>query len=176
MILSALMLGSALAQTNSCDDVAVPDAQVQIAWISPLRRTVGSGTWIEVVRVVDLEGWLSAETQDPTRLLQVLGMKGRRTKEVDVSKYKITVFDVDAAWLCRPLEGGTPGETHAGVSVCETGQQKPLWGHRKGFTGCGYSMDTGASARGLDVYRVRWAEASTQGFCVFPLDRFIEAN
>jgi hypothetical protein len=106
-------------------------------------------------------------------MLQALGMKGRRARIARAEDYKITVFDVDAGWLCRPIEGGSPGEEHAGISICEESQQQPLRSHRPGFSGCGYSLDTGASMRGLDVYRIRWADASAWGFCVLPLERFI---
>jgi hypothetical protein len=106
-------------------------------------------------------------------MLQALGMKGRRARAAKVENYKITVFDVDASWLCRPIEEGTPGEEHAGVSICEQSQQKPLRANRRGFTGCGYTLDTGASMRGLDIYRIRWSEASAWGFCVLPLERFV---
>ena len=62
----------------------------------------------------------------------------------------------------------------AGVTVCEEKQQKPLWGYKKGWTGCGYAEDTQSKQRSLDVVRMRWADASSWGFCVLPLDRFIE--
>jgi hypothetical protein len=169
----ALFIGST-AQAQSCDEVAAPGAQVQIAWVSPLRKTVGARGWIEVVRVSDLRTWVRDHEEDTTRVLQVLGVKGRRARAVDAQDYKITLFDVDAAWLCRPIDGGTPGEPHQGVSICEEPQQDSLWAHRRGYSGCGYSLDTGASVRGLDVYRIRWSEASAWGFCVMPMERFIK--
>ena len=172
MLLSAL-LAIATAQAQSCDGVADPGDQVQVAWVSPLRKTVRGNAWIEVVRVSDLRTWVREQDQDTTRMLQGLGMKGRRARVARPEDYKITIFDVDSSWLCRSIEGGVPGEEVAGVSVCEASQQKPLMGHRKGYTGCGYTLDTGASKRGMDVYRIRWAEASAWGFCVLPLERFV---
>ena len=164
------------AQTSSCDELGDVGSQTHVAWVSPLRQTVRGNQWIEVVRVADLREWIADNDPEAVRVLQALGMKGRRARSVDVSNYKITVFDVAADWMCRPIEGGTPGEPIEGVSQCEARQQRPLGGHRRGYTGCGYSLDTGASLRGLDVYRIRWSEAATQGFCVMPMSRFLDAE
>jgi hypothetical protein len=60
----ALFLGST-AQAQSCDEVAAPGAQVQIAWVSPLRKTVGARGWIEVVRVSDLRTWVQTTRKTP---------------------------------------------------------------------------------------------------------------
>ena len=53
----------------------------------------------------------------------------------------------------------------AGVTVCEA-KQRGLWGHKKGYSGCGYIEDTQTGQRSLDVVRIRWADASSRGFCV----------
>ena len=87
---------------------------------------------------------------------------------------KVTIFDVKREWLCRPIEEMEPGTVKAGVTVCEAKQQRGLWGYKKGYTGCGYIEDTQTSSRSLDVVRLRWADASSWGFCVLPLERFLE--
>jgi hypothetical protein len=87
--------------------------------------------------------------------------------------YKITIFDVQGQWLCRPILDGVDGEDSNGVAICGDSDSKSIHHHRPGYTGCGYTLDTAASSRGLDVYRIRWSEASAWGFCVMPLDRFI---
>ena len=170
------LIGVVGAQSPTCDELEAVGSQAHIAWVSPLRQTVRANQWIEVVRVSDLQEWIIENDPDAVRVLQALGMKGRRAHSVDVDNYKITVFDVASDWLCRPIEDGLPGEPLAGISQCETRQQRPLTGHRRGYTGCGYSLDTGASMRGLDVYRIRWSEAATQGFCVMPMSRFLEVE
>ncbi|MGB0638714.1 MAG: hypothetical protein ACPGTU_05245, partial [Myxococcota bacterium] len=62
----------------------------------------------------------------------------------------------------------------SGAITCEEKQQKPLMGHKKGWTGCGYIEDTQTKDRSLDVFRVKWSDASSSGFCVMPLDRFLD--
>ena len=162
------------AQAQSCMEVANPGEQTQVAWISPLtKRVVGNG-WIEVVPVSELRRWVQEQGPETARLLQGLGMKGRRVRALQPEDYKITIFDVDSSWLCRPIEGGVPGEDYNGVAICETKEQGARWGHHRGYTGCGYSLDTGASNRGLDVYRVRWSDVSAWGFCVLPMERFLK--
>lgn len=151
---------------------AVPDA-VQVAWISPSGKTVGGGAWMEVVRVADLRTFLRAQGANQVRLLQALGMantkgKGRAAKR----DYKVTIFDVRSAWMCRPLDAGDAEKVVEGVAVCPAGQQQGAT--RRGFSGCGYTKDALTGGRGLEVYRVRWRDASSGGFCVMPLDRFLQ--
>ena len=69
----------------------------------------------------------------------------------------------------------TAGEDVSDIAACPASEQEAADRmHRAGFTGCGYTLDTHASTRGLDVYRVPWSEASAWGFCVMPLTRFLE--
>jgi hypothetical protein len=89
--------------------------------------------------------------------------------------YKITIFDVQSDWLCRPLSDAEPGADIAGVAACmERTDRYTDRDHRDGFTGCGYTLDTAASTRGIDVFRVPWVDASAWGFCVMPLERFLQ--
>lgn len=171
--LLAALAGPAAAQASCQEVAAVPDA-MQVAWIAPLGKRVGANSELEVVRVADLRG-LARTQREPVRLLQALGVLGRKpSARRQGQEWQVVIFDVKAAWLCRPIEGGEPGTLDGGVPVCAPEWQGPLGGHRKGYTGCGYSLDTGAGARGIDVFRVDWETASSLGFCLLPLPRFLE--
>lgn len=162
------------ARASTCEEVAaVPDA-LQVAWVAPLGRRVGASTSLEVVRVSDLRA-RAREVQGPDRVLQVLGLLGRRPTEAQRARaWQVVVFDVRAEWLCRPVEEAEEGALLGGVRACVGDEVSPASGHRKGWTGCGYSLDTGASTRGLDVFRVDWETATTNGFCLLPLQRFLD--
>ncbi len=170
----ALLLPSRAAARDegSCMALgAVPDA-VQVAWVSPVAKTVGARSWLDVVRVSDLRALLNGKGVTRVRLLQALGLAGARGKGRAVKRdYKVTIFDVRSSWLCRPMRGGTADKVVEGVAVCASGQQK---GARRAFTGCGYTRDTVTGGRGLDVFKVRWRDASSGGFCVLPLERFMK--
>ena len=177
-MLTALLLASTVglsteAQAQACGTVASTPESTQVAWISRRSRRVPSRQVIEVVRVQDLRAWIRDNGADEARLVQGLGMAPRKGGFASTRPYKVTIFDVRADWLCRPIQGGTPGADTLGVAVCEEKDGKALRHHTAGYSGCGYSLDTAASTRGLDVFRVRWSEASAWGFCVMPLDRFI---
>lgn len=179
LLLGAAILGAALAapppalaaQTNACSALAdVPDA-MQVAWISPMKKTVGTNTWLEVVRVQDLRAWVRAQGADQLRLLQGLGLanakgRGRHVK----GDWKITIFDVKSDWVCRPVEDSPAGKDLLGAPVCEN---PSAVGPRRGYSGCGYAVDGLNAGRGLDVFRMRWRDASRAGFCVMPLERFL---
>lgn len=168
----SLPLAAGAREAETCAELgAVPDA-VQVAWVSPVTKVVRAGTWLDVVRVSDLRAFLAAKGQSPIRLLQALGIvnakgKGRAAKK----DYKVTIFDVRSSWLCRPLDGSAADRVVNGVAVCAPAQQD---GSRRAFTGCGYTRDTASEGRGFDVYKVRWRDASSGGFCVLPLDRFLK--
>jgi hypothetical protein len=162
-----------LAPAFACEPVdPLPDV-TQVAWISPLNDDAGANTWLEVVRVSDLRAWIHAKGKEPDKVLHAVGMVGRKDTVDADDRYKITIFDVKKEWLCRPIDG-QEGVTVSGVPICEDRQQRALRGHRPGYTGCGYSLDTGASVRGLDVFRIEWSSASTLGFCTMPLERFLD--
>lgn len=161
------------AHAQACQPLSqAPDA-VQVAWVSPARRTVRAGTTLEVVRVSDLRTWMNEHGRETGRVLQALGMARRNPRAALRKEWKVTVFDVRSAWMCRPVDGVPPGADKAGVVACTAADAGPLAGHKPGYSGCGYSLDTGASVRGLEVYRITWEDASSQGFCVMPLSRFV---
>lgn len=156
----------------------MPEA-LQVAWVAPLGRRVGADSSLEVVRVSDLRA-RAREAPGPDRVLQLLGLLGRKPTEAQRARaWQVVVFDVRAEWLCRPVEDAAEGTAlegtaQGGVAVCTGDEVGPARGHRKGWTGCGYSLDTGASTRGLDVFRVDWETATTNGFCLLPLQRFLD--
>ena len=167
------LIGLAHAQTCS-EPKAMPDS-LQVAWISPAAKGVRMNGWVEAVRVSELRAWLRDNGKDKVRMLKSLGMVGTRGGRWAAKRpYKVTIFDVKREWLCRPIADTEPGTVRGAVTVCEEKQQKPLWGHKKGWTGCGYVEDTQSKERGLDVVRLRWGDASSWGFCVLPLERFLE--
>ena len=171
IVLSLLSIASA----QTCADVKSLPESLQVAWISPASKSVGMNGWVEAVRVADLRAWIRSHGKDKVRLLKGLGMvRAKGGKWAAKKPYKVTIFDVKKEWLCRPLEDTAPGTINNGVTVCEERQQKGLWGHKKGYTGCGYIEDTLSQERSLDIVRIRWADASSWGFCVLPLERFID--
>jgi hypothetical protein len=172
-LLLAAALAAAPAAAQACGALTDVPAATQVAWISRSGKRVRSAKTLEVVRVSDLRAWIRENGADEARLLQGLGMAPRRGGAATRRPYKITIFDVQTGWLCRPIDGATPGEDRMGVAACSEADAGPVCGHRRGYTGCGYTLDTAASHRGVEVFRVRWDEASAWGFCVMPLDRFI---
>ena len=174
--LAALALGVAprAARAQACQSVAEVPEGVQVAWISPVGRRVRAGATIEVVRVTELRKWVRDHGADSARLVQAVGMAPRRGGRRAQKDYKVVIFDVQAGWMCRPMGDVDAGKDVGGVIACDRAEGGRIYLHRPGFTGCGYSLDTGASTRGLDVFRVRWSDASTWGFCTMPLERFIK--
>jgi hypothetical protein len=170
MAMTTTALGS-----GACEPTAPVDDTIQVAWIAPKAERVRKHTVLEVVRVSDLRAWVSAKNADPLRTLQGLGMVGRNVQEIDGTDWTISLFDVKVTWLCRPIQGETPGTAVVGVAACVEDQQVALdEGHTQGFTGCGYTLDMGASNRGLDIFRLDWETAVSNGFCLWPLERFLE--
>lgn len=175
-LLALLVVSAPSHAAEACGELAAPPDSLQVAWVSNLPKRVKNRTWLEVVRLSDLRAWMAANEvdsgADALRLLQGLGMVGRKASVA--KEAKITIFDVQSEWLCRPLLDGVPGAELAGVSTCEEPQQGRISGHGRGYTGCGYTLDTGASTRGLEVFRVTWETASAWGFCTMPLSRFLD--
>ena len=169
----ALLAGAPAAQAaDACElPQTVPEA-MQVAWVSPTGQGVGLKGMLNVVRTADLRALVVAEKREPTSLLRAIGLLGRRQK---IRRgYKVTLFDVRTEWLCRP-SAGAEGEDHAGVARCEAGwQRKGARLRRQSWTGCGYLDDTADGHRSVDVIRIRWRVAIAGGFCVLPLERFIE--
>ena len=172
LLLAALALAPAYAQDAAClavGDVADP---TQVVWISPTRAHVRARGWMEVIEMDDLEAWAKEHGKDSVRFLQAAGVVSKSGHKARSTTWKVTIFDVARDITCRPIEGAVPGTPVGSVAVCE--DQKPAKGGHHGFTGCGYTRDTGSGSRGLDVLRVRWEDAAREGFCVMPLDRFLE--
>ncbi|MFZ5478287.1 MAG: hypothetical protein ACOZNI_16085 [Myxococcota bacterium] len=152
-----------------CGELQTPPERFQVAWVSPVRATVGAGAALDVVRVADLRKLIEARRADPLAVLQALGLAGKR----DAREWKVTVFDVERAWLCRPVDA-VAGDDVAGVRACDEGWQRPGRGTReKAWTGCGWLKDTQTGERTLDVYRLDWEAAVRWGFCVLPMGRFL---
>ncbi len=162
------LLGLALA----CEPLQpVPD-QLQVAWVSKLPASAGNETWLQVVRLDALRSLVQSGSRDSARVLRGLGLLGR-TQKLPAVPYKVTVFEVERAQLCRPLDG-EPGADASGVVTCDTPEQRAGAGTKaSSYSGCGYLTDLGAGARGPDVFRVRWADAVRKGFCVLPWERFL---
>ena len=161
----SLLLSVALA-----DECAAPNpvsGGLQVAWISPVRKRARSKKPLQVVRVGDLRAWVEDEGADQTRVLQGLGQVKKKPGWRAKRRYKVTLFDVNPGDLCRAIEDVPVGTDVAGVAACD--ELKTV----RGESSCGWTVDTVTEARGLDTYRISWAEASVRGFCVFPLERFL---
>lgn len=168
LILAVLLANPA----GACEPVAeVPEA-LQVAWVSKVPAAAGNNTWLEVVQLGDLRGLIERSTRDSATALRGLGLLGRTQKLR--ATYKVTVFELSRSVLCRPVDG-EPGADVAGVPICDHPDQRQGAGVKaSAYTGCGYATDLGSGVRGLDVFRVRWADAVTKGFCVLPWDRMIK--
>jgi hypothetical protein len=165
-----LALGLAHAQESEgavCPDLAAPPDDLQVAWVSPVRRRVRAHSALAVVRVADLRALIRAQGPDPTRTLQTLGLRGPHA-EVR-RRWKVTIFDVEVGQLCRPVEDVPEGEDADGLPACGGGRAT---GARR-VTGCGQTLDRATGLPGLDQFQITWREASRQGFCVMPLERFL---
>jgi len=166
-----IVLASALA-APTCDSVGAVSEKVQVAWISPVRQRVSSDRYLEVVQLSELRSWIKKNGSDQARLLQALGLVGRRAGWRSEIEWKVAIFDVRTDWICRPIRGMNPGDSVKGIEVCHERLQRG----GKRFTGCGYTLDTHSGKRGFDVYRLPWRDAVRWGFCVMPLERLLAGN
>jgi len=172
MLLSSLVSPSAHAQ-DACEAlVAVPGAY-QVAWISPTRKRAGSRSQLQVVRVGDLRAWINQNGADQTRLLQGMGYVGPAGGRKAKKEWKVTIFDIQSEQLCRPVADAEPGADLLGAPVCSTDITRGL---DRWESECGYTLDRAEEdeTRGLDIFRISWEQAASQGFCVMPLERFID--
>jgi hypothetical protein len=169
----AFLLAVALLSPSlrACEPLTeVPEA-AQVAWVSKLNAAAGNDTWLEVVELGKLREMVTRNARDSTRVLRGLGLL-RRTQP-QRAEYKVTVFEVARSQLCREMEG-EPGAEVAGVQVCASSEQRQGAGVKAAaYTGCGYHTDQSAGVRGLDVFRLRWADAVSKGFCVLPWTRLL---
>jgi hypothetical protein len=168
----ALLLATALAADPSACGVLQPvEAEsLAVAWVSPSARQVGQKSWLTVVPAADLRRWIQDHEPSPARLLQHLGLRKKGT--VPSRRWKITILEVSAGALCRPLADLEPGTPLASLAVCPR-QDRTVTGRHEG---CGYSEDLATGERGADLFAVPWHVAASNGFCVLPLERFIDGR
>jgi len=157
-----------LGDAPACPELQSPPEHLQVAWVTPVRKRARGRSSLSVVRVSELRTWVQAAGADQARTLQALGIVGPRGKVR--KRYKITLFDVSADLLCRPVEHTPEGEDAYGLPACPGGRQLGV----RWETGCGSSVDTTTDEPGFDLYRVLWRDAARAGFCVMPLERFLE--
>ncbi len=68
------------------------------------------------------------------------------------------------------MEHTLEGEDSDGLPACSTGRALGV----RHTSGCGTTTDTARDSSGLDLYQVLWREAARDGFCVMPLERFLD--
>ncbi len=157
------------ADPVSCSEASLetPQQALSVAWVSPVGQAVKRNARVQVVPTADLRSFLATEGDGSVgRMLRRLGMRKRAS---DPNKrYKVTVFDVSAADLCRPLDS-EDGAALAGVRTCDRAQ---LGGHTNG---CGTTVDHATGKAGLSLYQASWGDLARNGFCVLPAERFVSA-
>lgn len=155
----------------ACEPLVEVPEKLSVAWVSKVPAGASDNTWLQVVQLPALRDFITRSNRDTQTVLRGLGLLGRT--QVARSPYKVTVFEVPKTVLCRPMDG-EPGTDVSGIPVCDTSEQKAgVSTKAASYSGCGYLTDLGAGVRGLDVYRVRWADAVRQGFCVLPWERML---
>ena len=166
-LLWALLLGGVgLARADGpdpdapCASLAPPPAQLQVAWVSPVRQRARGGAALSVVRVADLRTFVQAQGADQARTLQALGLVGSRGKVR--KRYKVTLFDVSADQLCRPVEHTPEGDDADGFN----GLADSVF---VDDVGDGMVIDAGGSG-GRNVYLIR---AALDGVCALYNDENI---
>lgn len=150
----ALLFSLALADSG-CLKPLTGDT-VAVAWVSPVGRKVGGKSFVDVVPATTIR---QQGFQTVGELAHGLGL--RKHKSPPKRPYKVTVFEVDPRTLCRPVEGVEPGERVGGVAACESART----------TG---KTDGSGCIADLPVFRVRWSDAASRGFCVLPAQRFVD--
>lgn len=165
-----LALGLAWGQATCEGLEPLRGDRLAVAWVSPLGAHAFGSTWLEVVPAANLRGWLDEEGPRVGRMLQGLGV---RRRESDPKRpWKVTVFEVDVADLCRPLLDVEEGQMIDGMLSCP----ERLGRSHGGRSGCGYTVDRGTGERALDTFRIRWRDAARAGFCVLPAERFVRGT
>lgn len=172
-MIGALSLLGGLASAACGGDLPPPKDTQAVVWISPLRRTVGSGAQLRVVPTSALRAAARDGALSSGRVLQLLGE--RRKAKPPRKPWKVTVFQASSGALCRPVDperaedasgSAWAGDFLAGLPVC------PSPPSRKD-SGCGTTLDRARDVGGVEVFRARWRDLAPQGFCVLPLDRFL---
>lgn len=151
----------------ACPSLEPVHGRVSVAWVSPMSQTVGADTLLPVVRTSALRAWLAAEKPTVGRMLQGLGMRRRYTDPK--RPYKVTIFEVDADALCRPMGDRLAGDDASGLPTCPDRFGRPT----RAYRGCGTLTDQADGDPSLDVFRVSWRDAVRTGFCLFPAERFV---
>lgn len=165
--LASLSLAAADAPAAQCVALPAPGATTQVAWISPVRRSARNNQEIEVVLAEDLSAWAYANKADQTRVLQAMGYAGKRGGWRARRYYKVTLFEVPSEELCRPRADVEEGEVVDGVRSC---------GEAPMGQSCGLSQDKLTGQGGLPVYRIPWRDAARWGFCVVPLELYLQES
>lgn len=166
-MISLLLLAHALAQEPACPAPdALAEGPLSFAWVSPAARRVGAGGWVPVVPASELRTLINETHADLPRMLQALGL--RRSSRPPHRAWKVTIFEVAPDRLCRPLPG-REGEVVTGLAVCDRGDR----GLAGTDDGCGHTRDHHSHESGLDLFRTRWRDAASNGFCVLPAERFL---
>ncbi len=165
MILS--LLGLALGASSGpeacpAQGLSAPGSSLQVVWISPVRQRVGANQAIQVVRVDQLQSWVHSNAADQTRVLQALGLVGKRGGWRSRRLYKATVFEVDSEQLCRPLQGWPAGEVVSEVRACDRSRS------------CGWTQDSLTGQDALEAFEIDWREAARWGFCVAPAELYLQ--
>lgn len=169
-MIALLLTWAALAAEPECAaGLEAPPSELSVAWVSRLGKTVGRRGWLDVVRTADLRRLVQANGGGVARTLQVLGM--RRSAREPARRFKITVFDVRRDDLCRPVADVEEGAAVAGVGACADRHGRA----GRSRDGCGLTVDRSGSGPGIEVFRVRWDDAARNGFCVLPVERFLQA-
>src|SRR5690606_12316786 len=91
----------------------------------------------------------------------------RRRGDALSRRWKVTLFDVRGADLCRPVADLEEPARLEGAVTCARGKPAGLQ------DGCGFTVDRADGSRGLEAFRIRWEDAARDGFCVLPVDRFV---
>jgi hypothetical protein len=164
----------AAREAQACEPVAEVSPTVQVAWVSRVAAGADNNTWLQVVDLGALRGLVTRANRDSAAVLRGLGLLSRSAKAH--GNWKVTVFEVESTALCRPMDA-EPGTVVAGLPVCDDPQQRAGTATRAAsYSGCGYLTDLGAGVRGLDVYRVRWADAVRKGYCLLPWERLLQES
>jgi hypothetical protein len=168
-VIPLLLLSLGLAQETCAQLDPLDRERLSVAWVSPAGQQVFHHSWLTVVPTTELQDWVAGHGNSVTRMLQGLGL--RKSFKPPARRWKVTIFEVDADTLCRPMAEGEPGTRVGGHPVCRRNDRGV-----RGDDGCGYTVDTHAGDRGLDVFRIQWRDAAATGFCVLPADRFLRGD
>lgn len=159
-----ILLASLAAAACSPEFAAPPDTQ-SVVWVSRLRKTVGRNGRVHVVPLAALRK-VQKRPLTSGRMLQVLGL--RKKARNPRRPWKVTVFEASSGGLCRPVAGDETLFVD-GLPVCRKRESRET----RSTTGCGKTVDRAGVSKGVELYVASWRDLAPQGFCVFPLERFV---